>query len=87
MPSVLYYGSLSDDPPEGVSTLLTCFPLLGLDFWLDVNQQGVQWEAVGQNEVANIVATNTQGFQLSGLPVFQSHFHRLQVGVHAHINT
>lgn len=69
------------------STFLTCFSLLGLDLWLDINQQRVQREAVRQDEIANVVATDAQRLQLSGLPVLQGHFHRLQVGVHAHIHT
>lgn len=74
--------------PRGAdsSTTLTCFPLLGLDLWLDVNQQCVQRQAVRQDEVADVVAADTQRLQLSGLPVFQGHFHCLQVGVHAHID-
>lgn len=67
--------------------VLTCFSLLGLDLWLDVDQQGVQREAVRQDKIADVVATDTQRLQLSGFPVFQGHFHRLQVGVHAHVDT
>lgn len=40
--------------------LLTCFSLLGLDLRFDVNQQRVQRQAVGQDKVADIVATDTQ---------------------------
>lgn len=60
MPCVLYYGHLSAKPLCNISRYLTCFPLLGLDLWLNVDQQGVQWEAVGEDKVANIVATDTQ---------------------------
>lgn len=75
-------SSPSASPPSS-----HCFSLLGLDLWLDVDQQGVQREAVRQDKIADVVATDTQWLQLSGFPVFQGHFHRLQVGVHAHINT
>lgn len=67
--------------------ILTCFPLFGLDLWLYVNEQCVQGQAVREDKVANIVAPDTQGFQLCGLPVFRGHLHSLEVGIHAHINT
>lgn len=60
MPCVLYYSHLSAKPLCNILRYLTCFPLLGLDLWLNVDQQGVQWEAVGEDKVANIVATDTQ---------------------------
>lgn len=66
--------------------ILTRFPLFGLDLWLDVHEQCVQRQAVGQDEIANVVAPDAQGFQLCRLPVFRGHFHSLEVGVHAHIH-
>lgn len=39
---------------------LTCFPLLGLDLRLNVDQQSVKWETVGQDEVANVVSTDAK---------------------------
>lgn len=60
MPCVLHYGYLPAKSLCNVLRYLTCFPLLGLYLGLNVDQQGVQREAVRENKVANIVATDTQ---------------------------
>lgn len=64
-----------------------CFSLLRLDLGLNVHQQGIKWEAVWKDKVANVVATNTEGLQLGGLSVLKGHLHCLQVSVHANIHT
>lgn len=66
---------------------LTSLSLLWLDFGLDVDQQRVQRKTVGQDEVADVVATDTERLQLSGLSVFEGHLHSFEVSVHTDIHT
>ncbi len=66
---------------------LTSLSLLWLDFGLDVDQQRVQRKTVRQDEVADVVATDTERLQLSGLSVFEGHLHSFEVSVHADIHT
>lgn len=67
--------------------LLTSFSFLGFDFRLYVHQQSVQRQAVRQDEVADVVATDTERLQRHGLSIFQRHFHSFQVCIHRHVNT
>ena len=52
-----------------------------------VDEEGVEGQGVGQDEVAQVVATDAQRVQLHRVLVLQRHLHRLEVCVHAHINT
>ena len=52
-----------------------------------VDEQRVEGQAVGQDEVAHVVAADTQRVQIHRLLVLQRHLHRLEVRVHAHVHT
>ena len=52
-----------------------------------VYEECVEGQTVGQDVVADVVATDTQGVKLLGVLVLHGHLDRLQVRVHAHVNT
>ena len=63
------------------------FLLLGLSLWGVINKKGFQRKWIWKNIVANVVATDTQGFQLHWISVFYSHFYRFQMRIHSNIHT
>lgn len=60
-------------------------PLLGS--WGIVDEQSVERQGVGQDIVADVVTTDTEGVQLLRVSVFHCHLHSLQMGVHADVHT
>ena len=51
-----------------------------------VHKESIKREGVGKHEVADVVSTDGEGIEGSGLAVAGSHFNGLEMGVHLHIH-
>jgi len=57
------------------------------NFWSFINQQSIKWKTVWQDVIPDIVSSYTQCIKVNRFTILNSHFHRLQVSVHADIHT
>lgn len=62
------------------------FLLLGLGFRRVVDEQGFQGQAVRQEVVPDVVASDAQAVKLHGLTVLHRHLDGFQVGVHGNVD-
>jgi len=66
---------------------LTCFSFLGFDFRFHIHQQSIQRQTVRQNEVSDVIPSNTQCLQLYRFSVLQCHFHCFEMRIHTDIHS
>ena len=51
-----------------------------------INKEGVEWKCVGEDEVADVVASDGEGVEGCGVAVAHGHFDGLEEGVHLHVD-
>ena len=83
-------GTASSAPSPAAAPCPGCAPAtlgsVGLGLLGVVHQQGVQVQRVGQDVVADVVASHRETVQVDGVLALERHLHRFEVRVHAHVN-